>query len=469
MKKKFISFLLAVLLLSSVSAVFAWADGAAISVSTAADARTGEEVSLSVNLDANPGIAGINVTVVYDTERLSLISCEPTGFSGGLWNVNGNRAMWVNAKDSTYTGPILNLKFKVLDNAPVGKAAVTVTYKAGDICNAALEDVNPTITAGGVTIVCDHVSDNGVVTTEPGCETPGVKTYSCTVCGEVLKTEEIPALGHTSDAGKVTKEPTCTEKGVKTYTCTVCGEVLKTEEIPALGHTWDAGKVTTEPTCTGKGVKTYTCTVCGETKTEEIPALGHTWDAGKVTTEPTCTEKGVKTHTCTVCGETKTEEIPALGHTWDAGEVTTEPTCTEEGVKAHTCTVCGETKTEEIPALGHTWDAGEVTTEPTCTEEGVKTYTCTVCGETKTETIAKLDHEWDEGVVTREATSTTEGEKTYTCTVCGETKIEKIPVVKDDATPGTGDDSAPLVFIMALCLSAGAAAVLGKKLRKERS
>ncbi|MFQ9390173.1 MAG: hypothetical protein ACLR1V_16500 [Coprococcus sp.] len=33
----------------------------------------------------------------------------------------------------------------------------------------------------------------------------------------------------------VTKEPTCTEKGVKTYTCTVCGET-KTEEIPAAGH-----------------------------------------------------------------------------------------------------------------------------------------------------------------------------------------------------------------------------------------
>lgn len=429
MKKKFISFLLAVLLLSSVSAVFAWADGAAISVSTAADARTGEEVSLSVNLDANPGIAGINVTVVYDTERLSLISCEPTGFSGGLWNVNGNRAMWANTKDSTYTGPILNLKFKVLDKAPVGKAAVTVTYRVGDICNAALEDVNPTITAGGVTIVCDHVWDNGVVTTEPGCETPGVKTYTCSKCGGT-KTETLAALGHKSDAGTVTKEPTCTEEGVKTYSCTVCGKVLKTENIPALGHTWDTGKVTTEPTCTEKGVKTYTCTVCGEVlKTEDVPALGHKYDAGKVTTEPTCTEKGVKTYTCTACGETKTEEVPALGHTWDAGKVTTEPTCTEKGVKTYTCTVCGETKTEEIPAL---------------------------------------EHEWDNGVVTKAATNTSEGEKTYTCKLCGETRIEKIPVVKDDSKPATGDTSAPAVYALLLVFSAGAAVTVTRKLRKTR-
>ncbi|MFQ9390174.1 MAG: hypothetical protein ACLR1V_16505 [Coprococcus sp.] len=37
------------------------------------------------------------------------------------------------------------------------------------------------------------------------------------------------------DDGKVTKEATCTEDGVKTNTCTVCGET-KTEIIPAVGH-----------------------------------------------------------------------------------------------------------------------------------------------------------------------------------------------------------------------------------------
>ena len=44
----------------------------------------------------------------------------------------------------------------------------------------------------------------------------------------------IEATGeHTWNDGEVTTEPTYTEKGVKTYTCTVCGET-KTEEIDAL-------------------------------------------------------------------------------------------------------------------------------------------------------------------------------------------------------------------------------------------
>lgn len=77
-------------------------------------------------------------------------------------------------------------------------------------------------------------------------------------------------------AGTVTTEPTETTPGVRTYTCTVCGEV-KTEVIPATGahtHKWDAGKVTTEPTETTPGVRTYTCTICGLTKEEVIPPTG---------------------------------------------------------------------------------------------------------------------------------------------------------------------------------------------------
>ena len=46
----------------------------------------------------------------------------------------------------------------------------------------------------------------------------------------------ITATGHKWDGGKVTKEPTETAEGVKTFTCTVCGET-RTESIPKLTHT----------------------------------------------------------------------------------------------------------------------------------------------------------------------------------------------------------------------------------------
>ncbi len=135
----------------------------------------------------------------------------------------------------------------------------------------------------------------------------------CSVCGAILTVQEkTDALGHAWDNGKVTKEPTETETGVKTFTCTRCGET-KTETIPKLTHEHSYKAVVTAPTCTAKGYTTHTC-ACGDSYVDTyVDALGHAWDNGKVTKEPTETEIGTKTFTCTRCGETKTETIPATG------------------------------------------------------------------------------------------------------------------------------------------------------------
>lgn len=81
---------------------------------------------------------------------------------------------------------------------------------------------------------------------------------------------DVPCEEHKWDDGVVTTEATCTEDGVKTYTCTLCGETT-TEAIKAQGHKWDDGVVTKEATETAEGEKTYTCTVCKATKKEAIP------------------------------------------------------------------------------------------------------------------------------------------------------------------------------------------------------
>ena len=117
---------------------------------------------------------------------------------------------------------------------------------------------------------------------------------------------------HVWDNGKVTKEPTETETGIKTYTCTRCGET-KTETIPKLTHEHNYNAVVTAPTCTEKGYTTHTC-ACGDSYVDTyVDALGHAWDNGKVTKEPTATETGIRTYTCTRCSATKTETIPATG------------------------------------------------------------------------------------------------------------------------------------------------------------
>ena len=93
-------------------------------------------------------------------------------------------------------------------------------------------------------------SYEGVQTTAPTCATTGVKTFTCSVCGDSY-TETIAALGHTAGAAA-----DC----VNDQTCTVCGEVL----TAALGHKWN------DATCTAP----KTCSVCGATEGE---ALGHSY------------------------------------------------------------------------------------------------------------------------------------------------------------------------------------------------
>jgi len=217
------------------------------------------------------------------------------------------------------------------------------------------------------------------------CTEEGYECVNCVYCGygEGYPTDP---LGH-SYTSSITKQPGCTTKGVRTYTCSTCGDSY-TVSIAATGHSWDSGKITEEPTCTEAGVKTYTCSTCGETYTESISAIGHDWDDGEITTEPTCTGAGIKTYTCGNCAETYTEAVDALGHEYSS-KVTTEATCTESGTLTYTCDRCGDSYTEEIEATGHSYEE-QVISEATYYVSGTVEYTCSVCGDTYTETTPAL-------------------------------------------------------------------------------
>ena len=236
-----------------------------------------------------------------------------------------------------------------------------------------------------VTFTTAHTHYYTATVTAPTCTTKGYTTHTC-ACGDSYVDTYTDALGHAWDNGKVTKQPTEAETGVKTFTCTRCGET-KTETIPKLAHEHSYEAVVTAPTCTEKGYTTHTC-ACGDSYVDTYTdALGHAWDNGKVTKQPTEAETGVKTFTCTRCGETKTETIPKLTHEHSYKAVVTAPTCTEKGYTTYTC-ACGDSYVDSyVLPLGHDWGSGKVTKEPTATENGIKTYICARCGETKTEVI----------------------------------------------------------------------------------
>ena len=78
-----------------------------------------------------------------------------------------------------------------------------------------------------------HTHSYKDVVTAPTCTAKGYTTHTC-ACGDSYVDTYTDALGHAWDSGKVTKPATETEDGVKTFTCTRCGEA-KTEVIPATG------------------------------------------------------------------------------------------------------------------------------------------------------------------------------------------------------------------------------------------
>ena len=471
--KRFLAVLLCVLMVAAMFTITASADEGdgtvAVSIERVNVHRGDKNVKLTVSIVKNPGIAGLVLffEMPEGVEFVKLSSVKGAEMVGWTLIQSAHSAVWAEAENYYYEGPILELTVNIKDDAKIGNLAFGLGSRSEATDYTTELDFVCSL-SGGVTVCCDHVSDAGTVTKEASCTEKGIITYKCTKCDAVIDTKEIPMKDHTPDKGSVTKEATCTEDGVNTVKCSVCGKELSTSTIPAKGHKWGA-PVTKEATCTEKGEITRTCSACGAFDKTEIPAKGHAPDKGTVSKEATCTEKGEMVIKCTTCGETlETKEIPAKEHTPDKGTVSKEATCTEKGEMLIKCSVCGETlETKEIPAKGHTPDKGTVSKEATCTEKGEMVIKCTTCGETETKEIPAKGHNWDEGDVTVAPTETTSGTIVYHCRECGETKTETL---KPNTKPSTGDESALYIWATLFIMSGAAAtaSIIGKKAKSKR-
>lgn len=110
-----------------------------------------------------------------------------------------------------------------------------------------------------------HVWNEGVVTT-PATETSeGVKTYTCTTCGNT-KTATIGRLDHVHTFD-TTRWEYDTANHWHPATCPHTDE--KNATAP---HEWNNGEITTPADYGVEGEKTYTCTTCSATRVESVPA-----------------------------------------------------------------------------------------------------------------------------------------------------------------------------------------------------
>lgn len=381
-------------------------------------AKSVGSTTISASVKGQTVTARVTVTSIPIDDADVLLSQESFGYAGKP--IEPMPTVTLNGKPLT-AGTDYTVRYE--NNINVGTASVIITG-TGSYSGTVKKDF--TITE------CAHKWDEGAVTTLAGCETDGVMTYTCKLCG-ATKTEMIPAEGHNWDEGNVRTEPGCESAGEKVYTCTVCHQE-RTESIDPLGHDWAGGQTTKQPSCTETGEKTITCKRCSDSYTETIDALGHAFGEWKTITSPTCTGGGSEQKTCSRCNFTESRNLDATGHDWKNDyTVDKEPTCTEDGSQSIHCSKCDAVKgTQVLASLGHKWDAGVETIAPGCETPGEKTYTCQRCGDTYRELIPAREHDWDDGAITTEPTCLEAGVKTYTCNHCHDTKTESVTALGHD-------------------------------------
>lgn len=198
---------------------------------------------------------------------------------------------------------------------------VTVETKNTEVKNTGRSEITVTDAKGKETTV------------KPGTSTT-VNKESASSSGSSGGSYTPPAQHtHTWNDGVVTTPATCTESGVKTYTCTVCGET-KTEAIAALGHVWGAYTVTKHAVNGNDGEKTRTCSRCNIT--ERAPLLYKFYlgiESGS-TVDMTVGEDYTAVFT-----------MPAAGGTVNTGSIDLTAKMQKvaslgvEGVKSHTTTI----------------------------------------------------------------------------------------------------------------------------------
>ena len=221
--KKFLSLILCVMVLISGFSVTGNAVGELSLGASSHQVSRGDTLTVVISISENPGIAALTMDISYDEACLTYISSE-IAMGGGLTTLpqTGSSPLtfgWMSGtEDSTYTGTFASIMFQVKDTASIGDTNISISVSSGNATNAALDDIVCVFSAGTIKIVCEHTYGGWEKYNETQHQ------HVCSKCGNV------EYAAHTWDEGKITTEPTCKDTGIKTYTCTACGET-KTEAV----------------------------------------------------------------------------------------------------------------------------------------------------------------------------------------------------------------------------------------------
>ncbi len=322
-----------------------------------------------------------------NTEAISA-SCTTDGYTEGVYC--NDCQMWISGHEVITAGHDWNDGENVYNLVPCQLSVLKFT--CNECQTVEWREVDPS----------SH--DYSIIgTVEPTCTEKGFTTHTCSMCrGSMYSDNFVPAKGHALEEWQIVTVPTYSDSGLRTQKCTLCGEIVNSEVLPAYDdkcHINETLWITVNSAynqdfiinCEGAGFSYYLYwshyagsntarpyqkmyaitfndpgywslkingTVSGNL-TYNVWVTDHSYsDKWSIDTSPTCTMTGTKSHHCTMCdSKTDVTVIDALGHSW-ADNYTTDigPSCTAVGIKSIHCNTCGVKKDNsdvEIPMTGH--------------------------------------------------------------------------------------------------------------------
>lgn len=197
-------------------------------------ALNGDSVILRINMENNPGIMAMTISITYDSSALTY----ERYYRGYLKDhtvvdhPDKNLIRFVNCEARNYynNDTVISIQFKVKEDADFGFYPVSIDYNEGDFCNWKLNKFMPVITPGGIEVAyngsnCSHKNyGEWEIAANPTCTEKGAKQRACVKCGHI-DIAEIPAAGHDfAEEWTVDREATAEASAIMSRHCKNCEE-----------------------------------------------------------------------------------------------------------------------------------------------------------------------------------------------------------------------------------------------------
>ena len=442
-KRGFALLLCAALLLALFAPALAAGEGAAAFTVSSAEAAPGEEVSLLLSLEENPGLIAAALELDYDGEKLELLAVEdakllPNGVFSDSLDTFPFVMMWeasTAAENLTQTGTLARLSFRVREGS-AGTARVGLRCDPENVYDYDVMNVPFTLGEGEVRITGGEHEHRWSTPAYAWAadHTSCTASRACEDCG--AEETETAAAEQTEEDGRAVFTVRFANPAFSEQRWAAPDESER-HHWGEVSYQWNDSACTASRTCLDEG--------CGRVDAETVNAVL------SVTTEPGCESEGSGVYTAIFRGGAfRTQRLettlPPAGHRW--GEPVYEwqtghATCSARAG----CTVCGAVVTETAASVHESETA--FCERPGCESWRVSFLNDAFAPQEYREETPALEHEWARPLaVWNEDHSLCTGQ--VDCARCGkrltETAEARLTVTKEPSCTETGEALCTAVF-----------------------